>query len=361
LRRGQLLALPIHASPAARHLRLAIALVVALASGSTGFLSRPAAVAAVGECGIPTCTLTIDAIGNGSGTVKTTNSSYVPNGLIDCQIVNGVRAPGSVCSHTYGGVDRVSPLIIYYILVPAPGSQACLGISSCKEETRYQAFKLTESGELEGRFLLMSYAAGISRSGSGTGNIASFPSGISCGVDCAESFTYGTELTLTAAADNGSYFDHWSGACAGQTSVCHVTVTGLIDTTATFNLGLPPTASPPAPTPSATAKATVKPTGTPRPGATATPVATAVPTIVASASAPTETGAPATSMPETSPAPPSAGPSFAPATDPPATPVSAPGSDLTPIALAILGAGLLIAVGIGFGAFVLRRRGSPQP
>ncbi|MEI6206550.1 MAG: DUF1566 domain-containing protein [Desulfuromonadales bacterium] len=60
-------------------------------------------------------------------------------------------------------------------------------------------------------------------SGSGAGTITSNPTGISCGVTCSANYTIGTQVTLTAAPDNGSTFTGWSGACSG-TGTCVVTM-----------------------------------------------------------------------------------------------------------------------------------------
>ncbi|MCB4756257.1 MAG: hypothetical protein LHV69_04380 [Elusimicrobia bacterium] len=57
----------------------------------------------------------------------------------------------------------------------------------------------------------------VTNSGSGTGTVASSPSGISCGADCLESYLLDTAVTLTAVPDStSSEFDHWAGACSGS-------------------------------------------------------------------------------------------------------------------------------------------------
>jgi hypothetical protein len=51
----------------------------------------------------------------------------------------------------------------------------------------------------------------VDRSGKGAGTVTSAPSGIACGEDCWEAFPRGTEVTLEAAAGEGSVFTGWRG------------------------------------------------------------------------------------------------------------------------------------------------------
>jgi Ca2+-binding RTX toxin-like protein len=75
----------------------------------------------------------------------------------------------------------------------------------------------------------------VNLAGSGTGLVTA--PGISCPVDCAETYARGTSLTLNAAGTGGSTFAGWSGACAG-TGACVLTMDADKSATATFN---PPT------------------------------------------------------------------------------------------------------------------------
>lgn len=363
---------------------LTFALTGAVAPPVAGSATEPVGpgdVQLLANCFDP-CTVTVRLSGNGNGKFVTTNSGGTPNGLINCVWQNGALAPGSDCTETYCCVDRASPVTIYFTLTPSPGSKACYGIIGCISGSISSSRPLPSQNEpvqtvLDGEFTLLSYAVGVSRSGTGNGEVDSFPPGIDCPPTCGANFNYGTDLLLFANDATGSYFDHWTGACAGQAADCHLTITGLVDTTATFTLGSPPTASPPAPTPVVTPvatpvptpKVTTKPTGTPTPGKTPTPTAAGGATAAPGASLASGTDQPGESIGpvEASASPPGGSPlapadSLAPtapvASAPPVVPAVA-GSDLTPIVFAILGAGLLIAVGIGFAAYVLRRRPSP--
>lgn len=74
----------------------------------------------------------------------------------------------------------------------------------------------------------------VSRSGPGSGTIASTSPGIDCGVDCYESYATGTSVTLTAQPAEGSAFAGWSdGSCPGI-GPCTLQVDGKRSVAATF-------------------------------------------------------------------------------------------------------------------------------
>lgn len=60
-------------------------------------------------------------------------------------------------------------------------------------------------------FILQNYSLDINRIGTGSGTVTSLPSGIDCGADCSQDYTFGTVVTLTADPDAGSAFAGWSG------------------------------------------------------------------------------------------------------------------------------------------------------
>jgi len=74
----------------------------------------------------------------------------------------------------------------------------------------------------------------VSLAGTGTGTVASSPSGISCPPTCTGTFAAGSQVTLTATPGTNSSFAGWSGACSGMT--CMVTLSANTQVTATFNL-----------------------------------------------------------------------------------------------------------------------------
>ncbi|MFZ4649538.1 MAG: InlB B-repeat-containing protein [Rubrivivax sp.] len=113
------------------------------------------------------------------------------------------------------------------------------------------------------------------------GKVSASPNGLSCATPsagststskvCSASYVNGTSVTLTAAADSGSTFTGWSGACTGTATTCAVSMTAAQTVTATFSLP-PQTLSVTVSKAKTTAqgKVTIKPTGV----ACTTPTAT---------------------------------------------------------------------------------------
>lgn len=82
----------------------------------------------------------------------------------------------------------------------------------------------------------------VSLAGTGQGSVASNPAGIDCGVDCSETYAYGTVVTLTATAVPSSTFAGWSGACVGV-GQCVIRMNTTQAATATFT-EIPPDSFP---------------------------------------------------------------------------------------------------------------------
>jgi hypothetical protein len=91
-------------------------------------------------------------------------------------------------------------------------------------------------------FTLVPHSLTVSKAGSGAGTVFSSPGGISCGADCAQDYSHGRIVVLTPAAEAGSVFTGWSGACSGV-GLCVVTVDAAKSVTATFETLRPVTLS----------------------------------------------------------------------------------------------------------------------
>lgn len=78
---------------------------------------------------------------------------------------------------------------------------------------------------------VVNFPLAVARTGSGS--LTSNPVGIACGADCAESYAFGTRVTLPATPAAGWIFDGWSGACSG-TGFCSVSMFAARDAAAVF-------------------------------------------------------------------------------------------------------------------------------
>ena len=93
--------------------------------------------------------------------------------------------------------------------------------------------------DIDGAGIATTYTLAVLLAGSGSGTVASTPSGIDCGIStCGASFAVGTLVSLNASAASGSNFVGWSGPCSG-TSPCDVVANDDQFVTATFNSTAP--------------------------------------------------------------------------------------------------------------------------
>jgi len=77
------------------------------------------------------------------------------------------------------------------------------------------------------------YTVTVGKGGTGSGTVASSPTGITCGSDCSEAYASGTSVALSVTPAAGSTFTGWSGACAG-TGTCTVSLNQSSSVTASF-------------------------------------------------------------------------------------------------------------------------------
>jgi uncharacterized repeat protein (TIGR01451 family) len=157
--------------------------------------------------------LHVGLAGPGSGTI-----SSVPSG-IDC---------GGTC-------DQVFPegTVVTLSATPAVSSTFAGWSGECARQGDC-AVTMTQASAVTATFSLKSYTVTVVMTGTGSGVVTSTPAGITCGLACAESFIYGTPLTLTAVPASGGTFAGWGGGCAG-TGACALVVAQSMTLTATFN------------------------------------------------------------------------------------------------------------------------------
>jgi uncharacterized repeat protein (TIGR01451 family) len=158
--------------------------------------------------------LSVEVTGNGSGNVTSEPAA------INC---------GDTCtaSFEFGTVVTLTA-------APSTGSTFagwegdCTGTGPC-------IVTVSSARNVTASFTLIQYTLTVTKLGNGSGSVTSAPSGLDCGADCGAAFDYGTVVTLTAAAETGSTFMGWQGACGG-TLKCVVTMNQAASVTATFTL-----------------------------------------------------------------------------------------------------------------------------
>jgi subtilisin family serine protease len=165
--------------------------------------------------------LTIARTGSGSGIVHA-----LPG--IDC---------GSDCSEIY-----FQNSVVDLIAQAEPGSTFVQWAGGACDGSTVPTCSVTMNGSttVTARFELVPL---LSVAVSGNGAVSSNPAGINCGIDCSEGLVLNSSVTLTAAANPGSQFGGWSGACSGSAVTCTLIMDAAKNVTATFNI-------PPSPPPS---------------------------------------------------------------------------------------------------------------
>jgi hypothetical protein len=164
-----------------------------------------------------TVPLTVFKRGNGTGTV-----SSDPTG-VDC---------GDVCRASYPIGAR-----IVLVAQAAPGSiftgwrgGGCAGVGSCA--VAMGSPRIVDAGFRRARGDTARLT--IDLQGDGGGKVVSEPSGIDCEPTCSSEFEAGSEVTLTAQAEDGSTFDGWSGGGCTGPEPCVVTLGEDTTVAATF-------------------------------------------------------------------------------------------------------------------------------
>jgi hypothetical protein len=128
----------------------------------------------------------------------------------DSGAIAGCTESGGTCAGIYDEGTEVT-----LTATPDPHHQLT-GWTGCTVESGDECEVTVEAAEdVTATFAPITHLLSITRSGDGSGTVTSSPTGIECGALCAAGFEEGTAITLTAAADPGSEFTGWSGACTG--------------------------------------------------------------------------------------------------------------------------------------------------
>jgi hypothetical protein len=334
-----------HARPRLRAFAAALLVAIALVP-SIG--AQPAAAAGCTLSTTLSIIVTVDIGGNGTGDVNIAKHGLAP--VLTCHRQGGITAP-TPCR--YGFKVTLSQTITVDIgLVPNADSNVCHLDTSpdpdlliCSQNSQaYQETFDKSATDSSSTFSLLSPSS-LDITVVGPGSVTSAPIGINCPGKCSADYAINTTVVLTTHTSS-STFVGWSGICTG-TGTCTVTPSFQAHFlgTATFAalVTAPPSLAP-----------TQPPTRTAPPTRSPTPAATPGSTAVASAQ-PTDSATPSDAIPSATPAL-SSGPSPGPS-DPAATtgPTAATTSDLTPVAVAIVIAALVLGGAIAFAAMRLRR------
>lgn len=163
----------------------------------------------------PSLNVTNESIAGGTGTVTST-----PAG-INC---------GVDCTEDYPNGTSV-----ILTATPAAGSRFTSWSGACLGDSPTCDLVMTFNRAVVATFepIGLTYSLTVTTEGSGAGMVISTPAGIICPGDCSEAFLSGENVDLVSAADSGSIFTGWSGACSGIGS-CSVTMNEARMVAATF-------------------------------------------------------------------------------------------------------------------------------
>ena len=247
-----------------------VAASILAGTAAIGTTMAPPRAAAI-TCSVVTKCYTLTIAYNGIGDVNVVATSG-----ISCRLFGTVTS--GTCSARYyaGTAIEIDTTVGMHTCVTLPsGSLPCS--TGKNEPSMMPAYNVTYTiFSAYERAILVT----ITKTGTGTGHVASDYPGIDCGSLCSEYQPGHVDDGLSEQPDAGSVFAGWSGGCSGTNSSCSFNATSAIGVTATFNkVATPPPSATPKPTPQVTPipSPTPKPTGTPGTSQTAPPTATPTP------------------------------------------------------------------------------------
>jgi hypothetical protein len=158
--------------------------------------------------------LTVVKAGSGTGTVTSS-----PAGI----------ACGDTCASEYSSGTTVTLSAVWDADTVFAGwsGSACGRASLC-------TVTMNASQTITATFRPLAPRLDVVLAGTGDGDVASTPAGISCGTVCGNVFAYGTTVTLAADPVVGASFGGWSGAGCSGSGTCTVLLTDDRVVTAAF-------------------------------------------------------------------------------------------------------------------------------
>lgn len=107
---------------------------------------------------------------------------------------------------------------------------------ACSGDATTCTLTITADTTVSANFALDDVTLFVTKGGNGDGAVTSSPAGISCGVDCDQTYTANQVVTLNARPVTGSVFEGWSGGGCTGTGPCTLTMTAATTVTAKFTL-----------------------------------------------------------------------------------------------------------------------------
>ncbi len=179
----------------------------------------------------PVCTVTMSAARNTTATFTLDQEDVVVaksgNGSGTVTSAPGGISCGGDCSQTwpYGTVVTLTAAV-------SAGSTFGGWTGACAGQSGTTCtLTLADDASIGATFTLQKLALAVTKAGTGFGSVTG--GGLDCGATCSANIDYGTSVTLTAVAADGSDFSGWSAPC-GTAAQCTVTMDVARSLTATF-------------------------------------------------------------------------------------------------------------------------------
>jgi len=192
-------------------------------------------------------TITAGKSGTGNGTVSytvasnTTTASRTANLNIAGKTftITQSGAPTVIINASAGSNGTISPsgqvAVVAgtsqtFKITPAKGyriSSVAVDGASVGAVSSYTFSSVTSSHSIVAAFTPAKYRLAVSKVGTGTGTVASNPTG--------PTYSAGANVSLIATPGSNSTFAGWSGACLGSSSTCSLVMNGDYTVVATFN------------------------------------------------------------------------------------------------------------------------------
>ncbi|HVC08277.1 MAG TPA: hypothetical protein VND98_11940 [Solirubrobacterales bacterium] len=168
--------------------------------------------------------LSVTLAGSGSGTITSEPA--------------GISCSSGTCSEEF-----TEGRVVALLAAPAPHNKI-VGWSGCESQPSPTECKVTlsEAMTVKAEFApLPQKTISVSLTGTGTGEVTSYPWAISCPGTCSEHFDEGASINLVASADPDSEFAGWSGGgCSGTAVICTVKMSEAQSVGVSFEALAPP-------------------------------------------------------------------------------------------------------------------------